>query len=163
MNTDSTYGSIATDYSSASIFSHDTFGGRSLPAPDLSESETTNSTSDGAARKLGGSKVNDDPTRAKFGFRPSLKRGTIYPTRPASISRPFKCALCSKSFSTKNDLERHKKSIHKVTPKNISDKVYKCAAPGCTKSDKLWPRLDNFRQHCMRIHKDIDTDRLVQE
>ncbi len=71
-------------------------------------------------------------------------------------TRPYKCQElgCTKKdgFSTNNDLERHRKSVHKIAPKNSSDRSFRCAAPNCTKREKIWPRLDNFRQHCMRMH-----------
>lgn len=80
-------------------------------------------------------------------------------------TKPFKCLQphCPKpdGFSTKNDLDRHLKSVHKFAPINIADKRYKCMA--CTGKDKIWPRLDNFRAHCIRIHKDQDTDELVRQ
>ena len=80
-------------------------------------------------------------------------------------TRPYKCTAnnCSKDFSTNNDLERHKKSVHKIAPKNGTDKSYRCAAPNCSKKEKLWPRLDNFRQHCTRIHKDQNIEELVRK
>ena len=80
-------------------------------------------------------------------------------------TKPHKCRAgnCTKNFSTNNDLERHKKSVHKIAPRSGSDKSYRCAAPNCSKKDKLWPRLDNFRQHCTRIHKGEDIDELVRK
>ena len=89
-------------------------------------------------------------------------------------TKPHKCSSCSKPFSTHNDLERHMKRVHTKSvsshPNNIrflssshKNIGYRCAAPDCTKGDKLWPRLDNFRQHCNRIHKDHDPEELVRK
>lgn len=82
-------------------------------------------------------------------------------------SKPFKCEVpgCSKTdgFSTNNDLERHRKSVHGIAPKNGTDRSFRCAARGCPKREKIWPRLDNFRQHCLRIHQDEDCDELVRK
>ena len=78
-------------------------------------------------------------------------------------SKPHKCGHCNHSFSTHNDVERHMKSVHKIAPRNGTDRSFRCVAPNCTKSEKIWPRLDNFRQHCHRIHKDYDIDELVRE
>ncbi|KAL8873004.1 MAG: hypothetical protein Q9174_001464 [Haloplaca sp. 1 TL-2023] len=75
--------------------------------------------------------------------------------------RTHACHLCDKAFSTVNDLDRHKKSVHKLLP--LGDRSYRCAAPGCPKGEKLWPRLDNFRQHCTRIHPGEDVDELVRK
>lgn len=81
-------------------------------------------------------------------------------------TKPFVCeeSNCNRKagFSTKNDLERHKKSVHKITPRNASDKSYRCAATNCPKKEKIWPRLDNFRQHCSRMHKEMDCEELVR-
>lgn len=35
-------------------------------------------------------------------------------------------------------------------------------APGCQKPDKSWPRLDNFKQHLIRMHPECDVDELVR-
>lgn len=80
-------------------------------------------------------------------------------------TRPHRCRAsnCEKTFSTNNDLERHMKSVHKIAPRSGTDKSYRCAALNCSKKDKLWPRLDNFRQHCSRIHKGEDIDELVRK
>lgn len=81
--------------------------------------------------------------------------------------KPFKCDVpgCSKvdGFSTNNDLDRHKKSVHKIMPKNSTDRSFRCAARNCPKKEKIWPRLDNFRQHCIRIHQEEDCDELVRK
>ncbi|KAL8940356.1 MAG: hypothetical protein Q9211_002322 [Gyalolechia sp. 1 TL-2023] len=81
--------------------------------------------------------------------------------------KPFKCDVpgCSKigGFSTNNDLDRHKKSVHKIMPKNSTDRSFRCAALNCPKKEKIWPRLDNFRQHCFRIHPGEDCDELVRK
>lgn len=53
-------------------------------------------------------------------------------------------------FTTKNDLDRHKKSLHQV----YIGKSYMCAVPHCPKKNKIWPRTDNFRQHLKRVHED---------
>ncbi|KAL8671475.1 MAG: hypothetical protein Q9168_004025 [Polycauliona sp. 1 TL-2023] len=81
--------------------------------------------------------------------------------------KPHKCDVpgCPKidGFSTNNDLDRHKKSVHKIMPKNSTDRSFRCAAINCPKRDKIWPRLDNFRQHCLRIHPDEPCDELVRK
>ncbi|KAL8652327.1 MAG: hypothetical protein Q9210_002749 [Variospora velana] len=81
--------------------------------------------------------------------------------------KPFKCEVpgCSKSdgFSTNNDLDRHKKSVHKIMPQHSTDRSFRCAARNCPKREKIWPRLDNFRQHCLRIHSEVDCDELVRK
>ena len=79
--------------------------------------------------------------------------------------RPFRCEElgCTKKdgFTSQNDLDRHKKSVHKIDSRNPNDKTYMCAAPHCSKKAKIWPRGDNFRQHCIRIHPDSDTAELM--
>ena len=62
-------------------------------------------------------------------------------------------------FTTKNDLDRHKKSIHGV----YIGKSYMCAAPHCAKKNKIWPRADNFRQHIKRLHGDRDVQELMDK
>lgn len=66
-----------------------------------------------------------------------------------------------KGFGTRNDLERHAKSRHKIAPVSSVDRTYMCKAPGCPRPAKPWPRTDNFRQHCKRMHCHLDVDKLV--
>ncbi|KAL9597327.1 MAG: hypothetical protein Q9179_004302 [Wetmoreana sp. 5 TL-2023] len=56
-----------------------------------------------------------------------------------------------------------RKSVHKIMPRNSTDRSFRCAARNCSKKDKIWPRLDNFRQHCVRIHQDANCDELVRQ
>ena len=68
-----------------------------------------------------------------------------------------------KGFATINDLERHQKTVHNIVPSHGYNRVYRCFAAGCAKHEKEWPRLDNFKQHLIRMHKDQDTDSLVKK
>ena len=80
--------------------------------------------------------------------------------------KPFICEEhnCNrvKGFSTKNDLDRHKKSVHHINPLNATDRSFKCAGLNCSKRGKIWPRLDNFKSHCSRMHPKENTDELVK-
>ncbi|KPI45779.1 uncharacterized protein AB675_268 [Cyphellophora attinorum] len=70
------------------------------------------------------------------------------------------CPRTSIGFATINDLYRHEKSVH---GKHVGkSRMYKCFAPGCAKASKLWPRLDNFKQHLIRMHPNEDIDALVK-
>jgi hypothetical protein len=78
--------------------------------------------------------------------------------------KPHKCdvANCSRTegFITVNDLMRHKKSVHKVGVDTIT-RSFKCAYPNCKSPEKVWPRLDNFKQHIIRMHKVDDVKDLI--
>ena len=83
-------------------------------------------------------------------------------------SRPYKCdhLNCNRQnlgFSTRNDLDRHRKSVHKIAPETSTDKTYMCVAATCRHKKKVWPRADNFRQHCVRLHGDIDIEYLIRK
>ena len=96
-------------------------------------------------------------------------------TNPALIrkhmlrhKKPFKCnrdecSLKGLGFGTRNDLDRHRKSVHKIAPGTSTDKTFRCSASGCRNKDKIWPRADNFRHHCARQHQDIDTECLMRQ
>ena len=80
--------------------------------------------------------------------------------------KKFKCNIINcprgdRGFGTVNDLERHKKSKHGIQPKHGATKSYRCAASRCKTSTKIWPRLDNFKQHIKRVHKHEDLQDLV--
>ncbi|EXJ88347.1 hypothetical protein A1O1_05277 [Capronia coronata CBS 617.96] len=70
------------------------------------------------------------------------------------------CMRKSKGFATKNDLDRHLKSVHHINSRGT--KYYKCLAEGCPRADRKWPRLDNFKQHLQKMHKDQDPDHLLE-
>lgn len=71
----------------------------------------------------------------------------------------FRCKRGEKGFTTVNDLIRHKKSIHRI---NKVVGSYQCAFMNCRSKDKIWPRLDNYKQHVQRMHPDEDEQDLIQ-
>ncbi len=76
------------------------------------------------------------------------------------VCREPDCKRNGKGFSTVNDLERHKKSVHKIGIEK--SKSYRCAAADCTNNVKIWPRLDNFKQHLERMHGKEDIFELIR-
>jgi len=78
--------------------------------------------------------------------------------------KPFKCGQpgCTRAqgFITVNDLNRHLKSVHKLKM-DCKTKSYRCASTKCRNPDKEWPRLDNFKQHILRMHRDEDVQDLI--
>jgi hypothetical protein len=66
-------------------------------------------------------------------------------------------------FSTRNDLDRHKRSVHRISSDSRYTTAYKCAGLNCAKPDKIWPRLDNFRSHCERMHNKEDINALLRK
>jgi hypothetical protein len=78
--------------------------------------------------------------------------------------KPFMCDIpgCKRDgrgFTTVNDLDRHKKSVHRI---NLLRKSYQCASRNCRNREKIWPRLDNFKQHIDRMHKEEDDIDLIK-
>ncbi|KAJ3528017.1 hypothetical protein NM208_g10419 [Fusarium decemcellulare] len=67
---------------------------------------------------------------------------------------PFSCDVqgCSrdKGFTSKNDLDRHKRTVH--GDRTVAGRTFVCPLGPCAKKHKLWPRADNFRSHLQRIH-----------
>lgn len=80
--------------------------------------------------------------------------------------KPFCCHEpgCGRKdgFGTRNDLERHRKSVHGINDNHRKSKVYKCFADNCVRKDKIWPRYDNFQQHLLRVHGDEDIEDLIR-
>ncbi|KAF7176563.1 hypothetical protein CNMCM7691_003055 [Aspergillus felis] len=78
----------------------------------------------------------------------------------------YKCDQpnCSRKqgFGTINDLARHKKCVHKQEPERGPKILYLCFGHNCPRRHKRWPRLDNFRQHLLRMHGDEDADELLK-
>ncbi|KAJ0421033.1 hypothetical protein BJY00DRAFT_312452 [Aspergillus carlsbadensis] len=79
----------------------------------------------------------------------------------------FKCdePNCARKegFGTINDLARHKKCVHKKEPERGPKVLYMCFGHNCPRSNKKWPRLDNFRQHLARMHNTEDTEALLRK
>jgi hypothetical protein len=77
--------------------------------------------------------------------------------------KPFRCdvAGCTRTagFSTPNDLDRHKRSVH--PGECVNGNRYRCPIGNCQKKEKIWPRADNFRAHVKRVHhQDLGEDDL---
>ncbi|KAI0406412.1 hypothetical protein F4802DRAFT_613323 [Xylaria palmicola] len=69
--------------------------------------------------------------------------------------KPFKCDVkgCPRGiegFSTTNDLDRHKRSVHPET-QTLGNR-YVCQIGVCKNKTKIWPRADNFKAHLKRVH-----------
>lgn len=69
------------------------------------------------------------------------------------------CPRGPKGFATQNDLDRHKKGVHKI---GAAKNSYRCASELCKNKGKTWTRLDNFKQHINRMHKDEDQEDLIK-
>ncbi|KAL2264852.1 hypothetical protein VTJ83DRAFT_7362 [Remersonia thermophila] len=87
-----------------------------------------------------------------------LKRNSELNKCVARHQKPFKCGVrnCSKGFANNNDLERHRRCVH--GDYSGATAVYRCYLDLCSKRQKDWPRLDNFKQHLKRKHN-VDIDR----
>ncbi|KEY70310.1 hypothetical protein S7711_07007 [Stachybotrys chartarum IBT 7711] len=73
-------------------------------------------------------------------------------------SKPYHCphSGCRRSkegFSTKNDLTRHRKSVHREHEGN--GRLYVCREGSCVDKVKVWPRADNFRHHLEKVHQKV--------
>jgi hypothetical protein len=84
----------------------------------------------------------------------------------ARHDKPFKCNFpgCTKAikgFGTNNDLDRHKRCVHKLL--SGDEPVYRCDVGQCKDKPKDWPRQDNFRQHLKRKHnfENVDLNRFM--
>lgn len=77
--------------------------------------------------------------------------------------KPYRCEEpdCKRDegFTTRNDLDRHKKSVHQI---DVHNKSYKCAGKNCRNKEKVWPRLDNFKQHVRQMHAKEELDDVIE-
>ncbi|KAF1911561.1 hypothetical protein BDU57DRAFT_506857 [Ampelomyces quisqualis] len=92
------------------------------------------------------------------------KCNSDYKKHKLKHEKPFTCDFpqCKRGeqgFTTVNDLDRHRKSVHKI---GLLNKSYQCASESCRNKSKIWPRLDNFKQHIERMHKDEDPPELIK-
>ncbi|KAM0721977.1 hypothetical protein Q7P37_002903 [Cladosporium fusiforme] len=86
-------------------------------------------------------------------------------------TKPFKCPfpecqLRDVGFASENDRDRHYKSArHNLAPTKGAKKGYVCAAcqPPPGEKEKWWPRLDNFKAHCRRKHREWPLEDLLHK
>jgi hypothetical protein len=76
-----------------------------------------------------------------------MKKHLARHTKPHVCDEPD-CTRSAEGFSTQNDLERHRQSVHKA-----GGIKYRCPLGDCAGKVKDWPRADNFRQHLKKVHK----------
>ncbi|KAL1794987.1 hypothetical protein ACET3X_006803 [Alternaria dauci] len=92
-----------------------------------------------------------------------LKCNSEFKKHMLKHDKPFKCEVAgckrTEGFTTTNDLDRHRRSLHQ---KGIDNKSYRCAVENCRNRGKTWPRLDNFKQHVERMHKDDDVGDVIK-
>ncbi|KAF2862084.1 hypothetical protein K470DRAFT_213737 [Piedraia hortae CBS 480.64] len=81
--------------------------------------------------------------------------------------KPFKCDEpdCSRTsgFATRNDLERHRFSVHRLRPLAGPLNGFICAAcpPNVGHQPKFWPRRDNFKAHIRRKHPNMGMEDIL--
>ncbi|KAI1808123.1 hypothetical protein F4811DRAFT_559401 [Daldinia bambusicola] len=84
-----------------------------------------------------------------------LKTKSEFKKHKQRHDKPFRCTVegCTRreGFSTPNDLDRHKRSLH--PEEDAAGDRYLCQVGPCASKDKIWPRADNFRAHMKRVHK----------
>lgn len=75
--------------------------------------------------------------------------------------KPHKCGIsaCSKGFATQNDLDRHKRTVHRAECCNENNSIvylcHHCESQSGTQTTRKqigWPRKDNFLAHLDRKH-----------
>jgi hypothetical protein len=81
--------------------------------------------------------------------------------------KPFKCKEpgCRRKsgFTTVNDLKRHQIAKHYdgIDPTGKCPS-YICAGRDCKNPGKIWPRLDNFKAHVLKMHEAEDWQNVVE-
>ena len=70
----------------------------------------------------------------------------------ATPSSSLERSRCGKAFATKNELERHRKSVHYCIPEVGPKEWFKCPIFGCKVAERLWPRRDNLLVHMKQSH-----------
>ncbi|CCC08890.1 hypothetical protein SMACR_07526 [Sordaria macrospora] len=103
----------------------------------------------GSARRPDGKGLVCEHCKQPVKTKSELNKHKQKHTKPHHCTQPG----CSRGqgFSTKNDLQRHIASVHKM-----HTLVYHCRHGNCpnkSKKEKDWPRADNFRQHLRRVHQ----------
>jgi hypothetical protein len=81
--------------------------------------------------------------------------------------KPYRCDVpgCRRKlgFTTDNDLRRHQIAKHfdNIDPAGKCPSFI-CAGKDCKSPGKIWPRLDNFKAHVLKMHSDEDRDDVIE-
>ncbi|KAF1975146.1 hypothetical protein BU23DRAFT_78906 [Bimuria novae-zelandiae CBS 107.79] len=130
-------------------------------------SETTEYVADHASQYSGRSTSHNKSTYKCPRCNETSKCPSDFKKHMLKHDKPHTCdvsgcrrAAQGKGFTTINDLQRHKKSVHRI---GVERDSYQCASEHCRNKGKIWPRLDNFKQHISRMHKDEDEQELIRK
>jgi len=84
-------------------------------------------------------------------------------SRDQPSNKSYFCPIseCSSSgFLHHSDLCRHQRTVHM---RQESGEGYRCAFEGCSKADKIWTRLDSFKQHVVKRHRNANVQEIVRQ
>jgi hypothetical protein len=100
----------------------------------------------------------DDPKRLKVTGTSS----ELSTSHTQHSTKPYICPLaeCNSRFLHHSDLCRHQKTVHMRRESGLG---YRCAFEGCPKTDKIWTRLDSFKQHILRRHQSADVHNIITQ
>ena len=77
------------------------------------------------------------------------------------IVKEFECTVCEKSYSSKSNLNKHRKTAHLLSKLNSAfiENINKKASLGkeihCKFCEKKFSRKDALKRHVMTVHKDL--------
>jgi len=57
------------------------------------------------------------------------------------------CTQCNKRFGTRNDADRHLRSVH------LKARPYICHETGCPRREQPFSRKDNYQNHLLKVHR----------
>jgi hypothetical protein len=99
----------------------------------------------------------DDPMRLKI----TDTLSELSTSHARHSTKPYVCPLaeCNSRFRHHSDLCRHQKTVHMRRESGLG---YRCAFEGCPKTDKIWTRLDSFKQHILRRHQSADVHSIIK-
>jgi hypothetical protein len=80
-------------------------------------------------------------------------------TASSHSQKPYICPQqnCNIQFTHSADISRHLRTVHQEPGGGL-----RCAVEGCSKADKIWTRLDSFKNHVSNRHEGADVNDLVR-
>lgn len=80
-------------------------------------------------------------------------------TPSAHSEKPYACPQqnCNIQFKHSADISRHLRTMHQEPGGG-----FRCAVEGCSKADKIWTRLDSFKNHVSKRHLGADVNDMVR-
>lgn len=157
---DPPYGTLSSPGSSYPLTRGLSSGAHSSQYPPLAEETFDQDTAQSQASDIDW-QPQSQPARSDFEIRRNEKQNSTTEKSKKKKKQHHCMDGCpEKAFTTSNDLERHRRTVHNKI--NKGERVWSCIIGNCSTGRKVWARMDNFKQHMSRMHNQNNAEIVEQ-